>query len=124
MSLENIRKKLDVIDEQIVKLYEERMQLCEEVGIDKVKTGKKVYDKQRENEKLAVLTSKASNEFNRRGIKELFEQIMSMSRKRQYQILGNHGVFGMQDLFFKEWKEPIVKRRFSSFLEIIRTYFM
>ena len=94
MSLENIRKKLDVIDEQIVKLYEERMQLCEEVGIDKVKTGKKVYDKQRENEKLAVLTSKASNEFNRRGIKELFEQIMSMSRKRQYQILGNHGVFG------------------------------
>ncbi len=94
MSLENIRKKLDVIDEQIVKLYEERMQLCEEVGIDKVKTGKKVYDKQRENEKLAVLMSKASNEFNRRGIKELFEQIMSMSRKRQYQILGNHGVFG------------------------------
>lgn len=94
MSLENIRKKLDVIDGQIVKLYEERMQLCEEVGIDKVKTGKKVYDKQRENEKLAVLTSKASNEFNRRGIKELFEQIMSMSRKRQYQILGSHGVFG------------------------------
>lgn len=94
MSLETIREKLDVIDDQIVRLYEERMRLCEEVGLDKVKTGKKVYDKQRENEKLSVLTSKASNEFNRRGIKELFEQIMAMSRKRQYQILGSHGVFG------------------------------
>ena len=94
MSLENIREKLDVIDNQIVELYEERMRLCAEVGSDKVKTGKKVYDKERENEKLAVLTGKASNEFNRRGIKELFEQIMSMSRKLQYQILGKHGVFG------------------------------
>lgn len=94
MSLKNIREQLDVIDNQIVELFEERMKLCEEVGNDKIKTGKKVYDKQRENEKLAVLTEKASNEFNKRGIKELFEQIMSMSRKLQYQILGQHGVFG------------------------------
>ena len=38
MSLENIREKLDVIDNQIVELYEERMRLCAEVGSDKVKT--------------------------------------------------------------------------------------
>lgn len=94
MSLENIREQLDVIDNQIVELFEERMRLCEEVGNHKVKTGKKVYDKQRENEKLSVLTAKASNAFNKRGIKELFEQIMSISRKRQYQILGQNGVFG------------------------------
>ena len=71
MSLENIREKLDIIDDQIVALYEERMKLCEEVGLDKVKTGKKVYDKTRENEKLAVLTEKASNRFNQKGIREL-----------------------------------------------------
>ena len=94
MSLENIREKLDIIDDQIVALYEERMKLCKEVGLDKVKTGKKVYDKTRENEKLAVLTEKASNRFNQKGIRELFEQIMSMSRKLQYQILGEHGVLG------------------------------
>ncbi len=94
MSLENIREKLDVIDNQIVELFEERMRLCEEVGKDKIQTGKKVYDKQRENEKLAVLTQKASNAFNKKGIQELFEQIMSMSRKLQYQILGQNGVFG------------------------------
>lgn len=94
MALEQIREQLDVIDAQIVELYEKRMRLCEEVGLDKVKTGKKVYDKERESAKLSVLSGKASNEFNERGIRELFEQIMSMSRKRQYQILGEHGVFG------------------------------
>ena len=55
MSLENIREKLDVIDNQIVELYEERMRLCAEVGSDKVKTGKKVYDKERENENWQFL---------------------------------------------------------------------
>ena len=30
----------------------------------------------------------------KKGIRELFEQIMSMSRKLQYQILGENGVYG------------------------------
>lgn len=94
MSLEGIREQLDVIDGQILELYEERMELCRQVGLDKIKTGKKVYDKERENAKLSVLSEKASGEFNKKGIRELFEQIMSMSRKLQYQILGEHGVFG------------------------------
>lgn len=94
MSLEGIREQLDVIDGQILELYEKRMDLCEKVGLDKIKTGKKVYDRERENAKLAALKEQASNEFNQRGITELFEQIMSMSRKRQYQILGEHGVYG------------------------------
>ena len=36
----------------------------------------------------------ASNEFNQRGITELYEQLMAMSRKLQYQILTEHGVIG------------------------------
>lgn len=94
MALEQIREKLDCIDEQILSLYEQRMELCEQVGKDKVKTGKKVYDRKREEEKLAVLNEKTVNEKNRKGVRELFEQIMSVSRKLQYQILGEHGVYG------------------------------
>lgn len=45
MSLQEIREQLDVIDEQILSLYERRMELCEQVGKDKLKTGKKVYDR-------------------------------------------------------------------------------
>ena len=94
MSLQEIREQLDDIDAQILALYERRMELCEQVGNDKLKTGKKVYDRKREEEKLAVLSEKASNERNKKGIRELFEQIMSMSRKLQYQILGENGVYG------------------------------
>lgn len=92
--LSEIREQLDDIDSQIVKLYEKRMELCAEVGLTKIASGKKVYDKEREMQKLATLSQMASNEFNRRGITELYEQLMAMSRKLQYQILTEHGVIG------------------------------
>ena len=31
-TLEELRGQLDVVDDQIVKLYEERMKICEQVG--------------------------------------------------------------------------------------------
>lgn len=92
--LSEIREQLDEIDSQIVKLYEKRMELCAEVGLTKIVSGKKVYDKEREMQKLATLSQMASNEFNQRGITELYEQLMAMSRKLQYQILTEHGVIG------------------------------
>ena len=49
ISLEEIRKNLDEIDSEIVALYEKRMQLCKEVAEYKIATGKKVFDKEREN---------------------------------------------------------------------------
>ena len=72
MSLQEIREQLDDIDAQILALYERRMELCEQVGNDKLKTGKKVYDRKREEEKLAVLSEKASNERNKKGISICF----------------------------------------------------
>ena len=92
--LSEIREQLDEIDSQIVRLYEKRMELCTEVGLTKIASGKKVYDKEREMQKLATLSQMASNEFNQRGITELYEQLMAMSRKLQYQILTEHGVIG------------------------------
>lgn len=87
MDLKELRKKIDGIDKEIVRLYEERMAVCRQVADYKISTGKKVFDKVREKEKLAVLRAMASEEFTSRGIEELFEQIMSMSRKLQYQLL-------------------------------------
>jgi chorismate mutase/prephenate dehydratase len=85
--LGEIRQEIDQIDEQIVQLYEERMRLASEVAEYKIGTGKPVFDKEREESKLAVLTEKASGSFTRHGIRELFEQIMTMSRKKQYKLL-------------------------------------
>ena len=89
-----LRDKLDVIDEQIVELYEKRMAICEEVGNLKIDAGRKIFDKHREKEKLATVTANAKDDFNKKGISGLFEQLMSMSRKLQYQLLTKKGALG------------------------------
>ena len=94
MDLLDLRNKLDEVDEKIVELYEERMDLCSQVAQYKIETGRKVFDRQREQEKLAKVRSLASNEFNSHGVEELFEQLMAMSRKLQYQILTKHETAG------------------------------
>ncbi|MCR4618028.1 MAG: prephenate dehydratase [Lachnospiraceae bacterium] len=94
MDLLDLRNGLDEVDEQIVKLYEKRMDLCAQVAQYKIETGKKVYDRERELQKLEKVASQVSGDFNRHGIKELFEQLMSMSRKLQYRLLSEHGAMG------------------------------
>lgn len=93
-TLLEMRQKLDEIDTQITELYEKRMEICGQVADYKIKNGKKVLDRTRENEKLASVSAMATNDFNKKGIRELFEQLMSMSRKLQYQKLSQEGVLG------------------------------
>lgn len=94
MDLGELRKGLDEIDEQIVGLYEKRMDICRQVAEYKLGTGKNVYDRVREQEKLNKVRALTHNEFNSRGVGELFEQVMSMSRKLQYQMLSENGSQG------------------------------
>ena len=86
------RKKIDDIDSEILELFERRMEVCEDVASFKIATGKKVLDPQREQEKISSLRGKAHGEFNAAGVQELFQQIMAISRKRQYQLLTENGV--------------------------------
>ncbi|MDD2958182.1 MAG: prephenate dehydratase [Lachnospiraceae bacterium] len=89
-----LRDEIDEIDSAIVDLFEKRMAISEAVAEFKISTGKKVFDKDRERSKLEKLTALAHNDFNRHGVEELFQQIMSMSRKKQYQLLAQNGVMG------------------------------
>ena len=86
-----IRDEIDETDKGIVRLFEKRMELTEEVAKYKIETGKPVFDKEREISKLKKLRGESSNEFNAKGIQEVFQQMMSISRKRQYQLLTEHG---------------------------------
>lgn len=94
MDLLQLRQQIDTIDRQIVDLYEKRMDVSRQVAEYKIETGKKVFDKQREQEKIARVKALTHNDFNSHGVEELFEQIMSMSRKLQYQLLAAHGSEG------------------------------
>lgn len=93
-SLEELRNELDRIDPQIIQLYEERMSVCEEVGEIKIEEGRNVFDRNREQQKLAQVTREAKDPFYKKGLTELFEQLMSQSRKLQYQLLTKKGALG------------------------------
>jgi chorismate mutase/prephenate dehydratase len=83
------REQIDKIDSQIVELFEERMKVANEVAKYKMETGKAVFDKEREESKLKKLGAMSHGEFNERAVKELFSQIMSISRKYQYGVLAH-----------------------------------
>ena len=91
LDLNEIRQQIDEIDSSIVDMFEKRMELCKNVALYKIENGKKVLDKQRENEKIAKVVELADNDFNKHGVEELFTQIMAISRKLQYQLLNQNG---------------------------------
>ena len=80
--LERYRDEIDEIDSEIVRLFEKRMKVSEEVAEYKIKTGKQVLDPARESQKIHTLKNKAHGDFNSLGVQELFRQIMAISRKR------------------------------------------
>lgn len=135
-SLTELREQLDAVDDEIVKLFEKRMDLCGQVGEYKIQNGRKVFDRQRESEKLKSVESKVSTEFNRKGVHELYEQLMSMSRKLQYQQLVQAGALGdfrlsafplsmreMQGSYFRELTGRTVRRPPNTISEKTATVF-
>lgn len=92
--LGELREEIDQIDSQIVELFERRMSVSEEVAEFKISTGRKVFDREREHAKLEALTAMTHSDFNRHGVEELFQQLMAMSRKKQYELLVKNGAAG------------------------------
>ncbi len=90
--LTDIRQEIDAVDKGILDLFTKRMELACQVAQYKISTGKKVYDKAREEEKLETLSSYVDGEFNIQAVKELYTQIMSISRKKQFALLRENGI--------------------------------
>lgn len=81
------RKEIDEVDRQMAALFEKRMELALEVAKYKIQTGKAVYDRERELQKLEKVGSFTHSDLNEKSIKELFQQIMSISRRYQYHVM-------------------------------------
>lgn len=91
MDLLKIRDQLDVIDREIIRLFEERMRLVGKVAEYKIETGKPVFDKAREEAKIAAVRGMVHGDFNEQAAEELFTQLMTISRRYQYRLLEQHG---------------------------------
>lgn len=83
MNLDELRKEIDAVDADIVKLFEKRMEISERIAAYKQKTGIPVRDKAREKEKILKVQSLTHTEFNRKHIEELYTALISLSRKLQ-----------------------------------------
>lgn len=94
MDLNECREELDKIDAQIVDLFSKRMEVAKEVAKDKIATGKKIYDAQREKQKIETVRDMVEGDLNKTGIEELYNLLMSVSRKLQYRMLSEQGALG------------------------------
>ena len=90
--LRDIRVEIDQVDKEILNLFNKRMELACQVAEYKIATGKQVYDKEREDAKLEKLSSYVDDDFSEQAVKELYTQIMSISRKKQFAIMQEKGV--------------------------------
>ena len=61
--LAELRKEIDEIDTRMVKLFEQRMAVSEEVAEYKVAVGKKILDKEREKRKIQAVKAMTHSAF-------------------------------------------------------------
>ena len=83
MDLKELRKEIDAVDAEIVKLFEKRMEISERMAAYKQKAGIPVRDQEREKEKILKVQSLTHTAFNREHIEELYTVLISLSRKLQ-----------------------------------------
>ena len=91
LDLQEIRKQIDQVDSQLAALIEQRMRLTADVAEYKRQNGKEIYDPVREKEKLASVRAMAKTPFGEIAMGEIFAQMMTISRRYQYQVLGSYG---------------------------------
>ena len=76
-TLAELRRRIDEVDAQILKLLEERMRICREISRLKRRLNLPVEDRERERRVLA-----------RAGVyKEVFKEIISTCKKAQEEVM-------------------------------------
>ena len=85
MNLDIIRQEIDQIDDQIVKLLEERMHLVEGVVAYKKASGKPILDTKREEVIFEKVRGRVTNKNYQETIVATFSDILKRSRDYQEQ---------------------------------------
>ena len=84
MSLEEMRKKIDAVDDQIVRLIAERTRQSQSIGHEKHKSSQPVEDAAREEKVLAHIAAVAREEnLDEKEIQRIYRQIIKSSKSVQ-----------------------------------------
>jgi len=79
-SLDDLRRHIDSLDEQLVKLLSQRAQLVHRIGHLKADTGTPVFDPGRERDVLERVTAINPGPYDGDHIQAIFREIMAASR--------------------------------------------
>ena len=85
MELSEIREKIDTVDEQLLKLFLERMSLAEEVAAYKNEHHLPILNKERERAVLARVTEQSGEK--ERYVYHLFSTLFELARSRQAELI-------------------------------------
>ncbi len=103
MNLDELRAKVDVLDEKLFELLNERMQLVKQIGHLKSTSNTQIYRPDRENsiiERISKLNRDKNGVLNKAAIEALFFEIFAISRNfelpEKVAYLGPEGSFTHQ----------------------------
>jgi len=86
MDIKELRTKIDAVDEQLVKLYTERMGLAGQVAEYKKENKMKIFDSARERQLLDKVTTMAGEE-HEDSTRILFSTLLELSRSHQSRLI-------------------------------------
>ena len=86
MNLQDLRKKIDKIDDELINLFSQRMDVATEVARYKLDNNLPIYDPAREREKLYDLSGKVEDE-RKSYVTALYSLLFELSRADQERII-------------------------------------
>jgi len=83
LKLEKKREEINLLDQTLLTLLNQRLRIALEMGKIKKEMGKRVYDPKREKELLERLKLKNKGPLREKDLKEIFKTIMRICRRSQ-----------------------------------------
>ncbi|MDO5708419.1 MAG: chorismate mutase, partial [Andreesenia angusta] len=91
LNLDEIRKKIDSVDKDLTRLFEERMNLVIQVARYKEENDQKIFDSEREKKVIEKNKAYLSNHEYDKSLVDFYNSLMSISRRYQAkQIFSNN----------------------------------
>lgn len=82
-SLDHWREEIDRLDRELVRLLARRTECAIEIGRLKARSGRQVYDPQREEEVMANVQSSADGYLTAESARRIFERIVDETRRTE-----------------------------------------
>ncbi|UFS70510.1 chorismate mutase [Geomonas sp. RF6] len=81
MTIDDIRKAIDALDSDLLRIFNERAELALKIGKLKKEKGLPVYDPSREKKIFARMTAENAGPLDDAAIVRLFERVIDESRR-------------------------------------------